>query len=714
MDKKPTIGIIGCFQNGKSTLVNCLLDDRVAMTGSGRATTSISTYYAWGEVQEVKWVCATTETRHSVPFHDYLQSNNLQIQGLSCFEVNLWKPLLQNVNIVDTPGFDNNEEDNEVAERSLAGMDFVIFVARNKGLSQNEMQLLNSLVKRKTPFAMLLNCKEVAKGLWEPLSAANENICQSIQSALKSAGQAPYPVHGKYVWPVNLAWFWYATQHMHDDGLNESEKDLFDDVQRFMKKHFNLSSFDYATLAVKSNFLPFRRTIQRIAAHFAFQNSEVGRQSKRYIEKSLNLLGANKKNEAMIHAERACYIAPGFIPALHNRANICLERDEYEEVIESATRVLRIDARDVDTLFLMSKAYFKKNNYKKANEDLTQIAKLLESEWHIAWEESDKVNQANKLIEAYLMKMECEQREGNAASALKALRYILESEYCPLDDIDDIEIKLLIYGLSAALEYKIKNINCCINSAKIALHILSALDDVPEIERLSGLCDLFKIKYESVPLHGTAQNLMVDLLRILWKACLIKYGLSNIQPAVTEFTESMNVFVPKSVWMDEPEFVPYFISYMGSREESIDVARYVDEYFEYTQDEMLALFVSKASKHLKGGNKIAFHEAVRLKCNVYVYKSFMKNAIELENIGVPILSCLKIDFTYKANEISMNYSLLYDDCIVKYSKVRWEGVFEGKSVLGTDWFGANKITDVKVDSVRCKQGVVEVINFEIR
>ena len=36
------IGIVGCYQNGKSTLVNCLLDNKVAMTGSGKATTKLS------------------------------------------------------------------------------------------------------------------------------------------------------------------------------------------------------------------------------------------------------------------------------------------------------------------------------------------------------------------------------------------------------------------------------------------------------------------------------------------------------------------------------------------------------------------------------------------------------------------------------------------------------------------------------------------------
>ena len=54
-EEKLNIGVVGCFQNGKSTFVNCLLDDIVARTGDGLATTSVNTKYVYGDVQSVRY-----------------------------------------------------------------------------------------------------------------------------------------------------------------------------------------------------------------------------------------------------------------------------------------------------------------------------------------------------------------------------------------------------------------------------------------------------------------------------------------------------------------------------------------------------------------------------------------------------------------------------------------------------------------------------------
>lgn len=51
--EKPVVAIVGGFQIGKSTLVNCLLDDRYAPTGKGLRTTAASTLFRYGEAEEV-------------------------------------------------------------------------------------------------------------------------------------------------------------------------------------------------------------------------------------------------------------------------------------------------------------------------------------------------------------------------------------------------------------------------------------------------------------------------------------------------------------------------------------------------------------------------------------------------------------------------------------------------------------------------------------
>lgn len=713
ISKYPTIGIVGCFQNGKSTLVNCLLDDKVAMTGDGRATTHLSTVYCWGEVQDAKGVCATTGTRHQIPFNDYVEGRNLPDLKLSHFEVNLWKPILQHVNVMDTPGFENCDADNEAATSSLEGVDFVVFVVANKALSQVEIGLLKTIAQKNLPFTVLMNCKSVSKGLWEPLSQANQRICQQIESSLKMAGHPPYPINGQYVWPVNLAWFWYATQQMHGNSLNEAEEDLFNDVQHFMSKSLSLSSYDYSMLAEKSNFLPFRKTIQRIATHYGHLNSNSGKLALSYVKIAETVLDNGKLDEAMIAAERACYIAPGFEPALYSRAVVCFKRKEYDETINSTTSMLEIDTRNIETLFLRAKAYFEMKNYEMAKRDLCYIAELLESEWHIVWEDSDKAIQATKLIDAYLMKMECEQRDGDSVTALETLRHIIKCEQKPLDNTIDIPLKLTVLALLATIEFDRGDKEEARDAASQALGILHDQKDVPNIERLLGLYHLFELinASDEDSLHNNASEIIVQLLRVLWKSCLVLAD-KDIKYATVDFTERMNYSPSQSVWMDEPEFVPYFISYMGRKDDSIDVKSYVKQYFDLTKDTDLSSFFLKASDCLSGKPKVALIDAVKLKCKVKINTILTMNSIELVNYGYPVLSEINVTVKYKANNESKSKNLVeYNNILPNGIYLKWTNVFEGKSVFGSI-FGGNKISDIEITLVSSKQGIIDDVKIE--
>lgn len=713
ISKYPTIGIVGCFQNGKSTLVNCLLDDKVAITGDGRATTHLSTIYSWGEVQDAKGVCATTDTLYTIPFNDYVEGCNLPDLKLSHFEVNLWKPILQHVNVMDTPGFENCDEDNETATRSLEGTDFVVFVVSNKALSQVEIKLLKTIAQQNIPFTVLMNCKSISKGLWEPLSPANKRICQQIESSLKASGHPPYPINGQYVWPANLAWFWYSTQHMHGNSLSEAENELFDDVQYFMSKSLKLSSYDYATLAEKSNFLPFRETIQRIATHYGHINSDSGELALLYVKKAKSALDNRELDKAMIAAERACYNAPGFKPALHSRAIVCSERKEYDETIKSTTSMLEIDARDIETLFLRAKAYFEKKDYELAKMDLCYITELLESEWHIIWEDSDKVIQATKLIDAYLMKMECEQRAGDSVTAFGTLRHIIKCEQKPLDNDVELSLELTVLALLATIEFDRGDKEESRDAATQALKLLHGQKNIPNIERLLGLYHLFGFinVSDEDSLHKNASEIIAQLLRVLWKSCLFLAN-NNIKHATMDFTERMSYFPPQSVWVDEPEFVPYFISYMGRKDDSIDIESYVKQYFDLTKDEDLYSFNLKASDCLFGKSQEALIDAIKLKCMLKINTFLNMNSIEFLNYGYPVLSEIDITVKYKANNVLISKTLSEHNKILQNgSSIKWTNVFEGKSMFGS-LFGGNKITDSEITLVSSKQGIINDIKIE--
>ena len=112
-ENKLNIGIVGCYQNGKSTFVNCLLDDVVARTGQGISTTSINTRYVYGDVQKVEY-CSGSNIVKSTRLCNFLSTSEYP-ENIDEIVVTLWKPLLKNINIIDTPGFNANDTDDAMA-----------------------------------------------------------------------------------------------------------------------------------------------------------------------------------------------------------------------------------------------------------------------------------------------------------------------------------------------------------------------------------------------------------------------------------------------------------------------------------------------------------------------------------------------------------------------------------------------------------------------
>lgn len=688
--RKPAIGIVGCFQNGKSTLVNCLLDDKVAMTGDGTATTRRSSLFTWGHIQEVSAV-SSQDTRHAVPFHDYIAGENLPDIDLSHFEVSLWKPLLQHVCVIDTPGFGDSDDDNDTAERSLGGVDFVIFVSRNKPLNQAEKSILKNICERKLPFAVLVNCTEKTRGFWDPVSDANRRICDQIEGSLKEVGNCPYPINGRYVWPVNLAWFWYATQHMHGDDLSEAEEDLLGDIERFMTK-MELPEARFSALADKSNFIPFRETIQRIAVHHGYLNSEEGRRALDYIEIAELGLSEEDFESAMIAAERACYVAPGFKPSLRCRAEVCLIREEYDEAVSSASLELEIDERDVDALFVRAKAFFFQKVYDRAKVDLARIMDLLESEWHILWEEEDKALKALKLTEAYLMKVECEQRAGDTDAALTALRQMIFCDQKPLDSLSDNELCFTVRVLHASLELKASNYGPCLESAGKASQILEKAPLINPPDCLNSLLELFEVE--------PVLDLENRVKKIVLEACLA-LNRDDLERVTKDVTLRTNLLLEPLLWANIPKAVPYYISYRGRGNDSFDPEPYVQFYFDKTSDVNLAQFLTISKRELSATVLKRLEYATKLRCEVGINMILMMNSIELTNTGNPTLSEVKVSYYYKENGfgVTKTVKLPSNAVLARNKSYKWTEVFPGKAV-----FGGNKITDPVITSVSSAQG----------
>ncbi|MDO5565054.1 MAG: dynamin family protein [Planctomycetia bacterium] len=210
---KLQIGLIGCFQNGKSTLVNCLLGNRVAVTGEGVAKTKKSARYVYGDEAGFYSISKNGKRKKIDKDEIYkIMLNDVSHDGTVC-EMVLPSPLLKDVDIVDTPGFDAAQEDTSVTSDYIPQLDYIFFVigrgSGGGGLNSAEKTVLSKIVQLNVPFSVVFNCRDINH--WSPMDEHVKMCIDALTATFVSNGIRPYCVTSKnLILPVNLAWYWQA------------------------------------------------------------------------------------------------------------------------------------------------------------------------------------------------------------------------------------------------------------------------------------------------------------------------------------------------------------------------------------------------------------------------------------------------------------------------------------------------------------------------
>jgi signal recognition particle receptor subunit beta len=274
---RPKVVIVGCFQNGKSTLVNCLLDDRMARTGDGQKTTPFNTIYSYGEYNELSfefetgWSDPQPGADGRAPIDLYF-SNGFDLDGVRSAHIKAWKPILDSIDLMDTPGFNADETDDETAKNGLDQANYVIVVVNNKGLSDIEERIITEISRRGLQFAIVMNCTFTNK--WHPKSKVNAEIAESISMRLSNLGFKPNSIdqvartsgsQEGIVWPCNLLWFWMASGHYESDPDRTPEDRLADKElvrAEFLKRGLRPEAVNPLSLAEESNVIPLRRFLK--------------------------------------------------------------------------------------------------------------------------------------------------------------------------------------------------------------------------------------------------------------------------------------------------------------------------------------------------------------------------------------------------------------------------------------------------------------------
>lgn len=218
MNNKPTIGLIGSFQNGKSTLVNCLFSRQVAKVGGfGLSVTSINTRYTYDKKNEVDFV-HNGKIFKTILLEEYLTDSVYTPKNASEIIIRYQDSLLEHFDIIDTPGFNANDSDSSMAENAFNGIDIAILVLRNKSISQYEFDILKLLTQYGIPFFILVNTYDEGEDLWNPKSIKNDDIVKYIWSDLTNVGLKPLKFEKKQkILTVNLIWYWLSINSETDN-----------------------------------------------------------------------------------------------------------------------------------------------------------------------------------------------------------------------------------------------------------------------------------------------------------------------------------------------------------------------------------------------------------------------------------------------------------------------------------------------------------------
>lgn len=204
------IAVVGEFQIGKSSLVNCLLGRSAAKIGNG-------------------WKSQTTTCV------DYALSDD--------------------VVIVDTPGVNDTRDRDKDALAAIKRAHCVIFVKDNqKQAGQLDCATMGAIKKEAKPCVFVCNCSSPQRS--DPFGESNAEFCNDLTNEFidrNGFSDVALPVAGKIVLPVNILWAQFAL------GLLEREEQ----VESVKRRLYVSENFEMEAMR-KSNFLPVRDFVANI------------------------------------------------------------------------------------------------------------------------------------------------------------------------------------------------------------------------------------------------------------------------------------------------------------------------------------------------------------------------------------------------------------------------------------------------------------------
>ncbi len=226
------VGILGEFQSGKSTLINCLLENRIALSGNGISTTKQIVKYFYSDKISIRNINKTNS-----PIKRLKDFSRLKISDKDFYyEIGLPSPILKEIELWDTPGLNADERDDEVAAYCLDELDYVIIlIGGHRGaLTTSEKKLIGMVSNKNIPYIVVFNFQESSNIAWDTYSKRNDSLRKNLLAEMKILGSTK-----TFILPINTAWFWYSF-------IEKTTKKLFlpaSDGENYLMK--SVSTFVY-------------------------------------------------------------------------------------------------------------------------------------------------------------------------------------------------------------------------------------------------------------------------------------------------------------------------------------------------------------------------------------------------------------------------------------------------------------------------------------
>ncbi len=193
---------------------------------------------------------------------DLFFQNRFDLSAVKAARVRAWKPILDSVDLIDTPGFNADEQDDSAACAGLDQANFAILIINNRALSSPEKRIIEEIGRRGLHFAVLMNC--TAKDKWHPESKLNVRLSEEVAKQMVNIGVKPECLIGsETVWRCNLLWFWMASGHYENDpDRTPDERSADKELAAMEFKRKGVNGVNPVTLAEQSNFIPIRRFLK--------------------------------------------------------------------------------------------------------------------------------------------------------------------------------------------------------------------------------------------------------------------------------------------------------------------------------------------------------------------------------------------------------------------------------------------------------------------